>query len=187
MTKYLTILNIIIFQSFILGQTITGSVKDRITNGNLDGVNITIQGTVEGTSTDSEGAFTLDISGLSKDQMIKFQHIGYDELTLPLDSLLTGSNIIMLQPRVLQFEAVETAGIKRKPAIEKDLPQTVAILQAEAFELRAFVDAGDLLATDQSVQIEESLSGRKTISIRGGNADDVFCLLYTSDAADDTP
>ena len=76
MTKYLTILNIIIFQSFILGQTITGSVKDRITNGNLDGVNIMIQGTVEGTSTDSEGAFTLDISGLSKDQMIKFQHIG---------------------------------------------------------------------------------------------------------------
>ena len=88
MTKYLTFLNIIIFQSFILGQTITGSVKDRITNGNLDGVNITIQGTAEGTSTDSEGAFTLDISSLSKDQMIKFQHIGYDELTLPFLSEL---------------------------------------------------------------------------------------------------
>ena len=176
MSKYLKILNIIIFQSFIFGQTITGSVTDRITNGNLDGVNITIQGTSQGTSTDSEGVFTIDISGISKDQIVKFQHIGYDELSLPLDSLLTGSNIIMLQPRVLQFEAVETAGIKRKPAIEKDLPQTVAILQAEAFELRAFVDAGDLLATDQSVQIEESLSGRKTISIRGGNADDVLVL-----------
>ena len=176
MSKYLIILNIIIFQSFIFGQTITGSVTDRITNGNLDGVNITIQGTSQGTSTDSEGVFTIDISGISKDQIVKFQHIGYDELSVPLDSLLTGSNIIMLQPRVLQFEAVETAGIKRKPAIEKDLPQTVAILQAEAFELRAFVDAGDLLATDQSVQIEESLSGRKTISIRGGNADDVLVL-----------
>ena len=176
MSKYLKILNIIIFQSFIFGQTITGSVTDRITNGNLDGVNITIQGTSQGTSTDSEGLFTIDISGISKDQIVKFQHIGYDELSVPLDSLLTGSNIIMLQPRVLQFEAVETAGIKRKPAIEKDLPQTVAILQAEAFELRAFVDAGDLLATDQSVQIEESLSGRKTISIRGGNADDVLVL-----------
>ena len=176
MSKYLKILNIIIFQSFIFGQTITGSVTDRITNGNLDGVNITIQGTSQGTSTDSEGVFTIDISGISKDQIVKFQHIGYDELSVPLDSLLTGSNIIMLQPRVLQFEAVETAGIKRKPAIEKDLPQTVAILQAEAFELRAFVDAGDLLATDQSVQIEESLSGRKTISIRGGNADDVLVL-----------
>ena len=107
MTKYLTILNIIIFQSFILGQTITGSVKDRITNGNLDGVNITIQGTSKGTSTDLEGKFTLDISGISKDQIIKFQHIGYDELIVPLDSLLIRSNIITLQPRVLQFERSE--------------------------------------------------------------------------------
>ena len=71
MKKYFTILNIILFQSFIWGQTITGSVKDRITNGNLDGVNITIQGTSKGTSTDLEGKFTLDISGISKDQIIK--------------------------------------------------------------------------------------------------------------------
>ena len=176
MKQRLTIFTIILLQSFIWTQTMTGSVKDRITNGNLNGVNITAEGTSQGTSTDVDGSFNLDISGLSQDQMIKFQHIGYDELVLPLDSLLNGPKIITLQPRVLQFDAVETAGAKRKPAIEKDLPQTVAILQAEEFELRAFVDAGDLLATDQSIQVEESLSGRKTISIRGGNADDVLVL-----------
>ncbi len=176
MKQRLTILTILLIQSIIWTQTMTGSVKDRITNGNLNGVNITAQGTSQGTSTDVDGSFNLDVSGLSQDQMIKFQHIGYDELVLPLDSLLNGPKIITLQPRVLQFEAVETAGVKRKPAIEKDLPQTVTILQAEEFELRAFVDAGDLLATDQSIQVEESLSGRKTISIRGGNADDVLVL-----------
>ena len=176
MKQRLTIFTIILLQSFIWTQTMTGSVKDRITNGNLNGVNITAEGTSQGTSTDVDGSFNLDVSGLSQDQMIKFQHIGYDELVLPLDSLLNGPKIITLQPRVLQFEAVESAGAKRKPAIEKDLPQTVAILQAEEFELRAFVDAGDLLATDQSIQVEESLSGRKTISIRGGNADDVLVL-----------
>ena len=176
MKQRLTIFTIILLQSFIWTQTMTGSVKDRITNGNLNGVNITAEGTSQGTSTDVDGSFNLDVSGLSQDQMIKFQHIGYDELVLPLDSILNGPKIITLQPRVLQFDAVETAGAKRKPAIEKDLPQTVAILQAEEFELRAFVDAGDLLATDQSIQVEESLSGRKTISIRGGNADDVLVL-----------
>ena len=70
MSKYLKILNIIIFQSFIFGQTITGSVTDRITNGNLDGVNITIQGTSQGTSTDSEGVFTIDT-------------VSYTHMTLP--------------------------------------------------------------------------------------------------------
>ena len=106
---------------------------------------------------------------------IEFKHIGYDKIVLSIDSLRSNQNVFM-QPRVLQFEAIETAGIKRKPAIEKDLPQTVSIIQADAFALRAYVDAGDLLATDQSVQIEESISGRKTVSIRGGNADDVLVL-----------
>ncbi|GIT57266.1 MAG: hypothetical protein Ct9H300mP18_06950 [Candidatus Neomarinimicrobiota bacterium] len=106
MTKYLTILNIIIFQSFILGQTITGSVKDRITNGNLDGVNITIQGTERYLNRFGR-CIHFRYIGSFKRSNIKFQHIGYDELTLPLDSLLTGSNIIMLQPRVLQFELLK--------------------------------------------------------------------------------
>ena len=43
------------------------------------------------------------------------------------DSLRSNQNVFM-QPRVLQFEAIETAGIKRKPAIEKDLTQTVSII-----------------------------------------------------------
>ena len=75
MKQRLTILTIFLIQSFIWTQTMTGSVKDRITNGNLNGVNITAEGTSQGTSTDVDGSFNLDISGLSQDQMIKFKHI----------------------------------------------------------------------------------------------------------------
>ena len=128
-----------------------------------------------GTSSNIEGVYSLDFKNITNDQFVEFKHIGYDKIVLSIDSLRSNQNVFM-QPRVLQFEAIETAGIKRKPAIEKDLPQTVSIIQADAFALRAYVDAGDLLATDQSVQIEESISGRKTVSIRGGNADDVLVL-----------
>ena len=159
----------------LLGQTITGKISDKVTDANLSGVNITIIGSEIGASSNSDGTYELDISGLNTSQKIKFQHIGYDELTFTISELRVASDIKM-SPRVLQFEAIETAGARRKAAISKDLPQTVAIIQAEEFELRAFVDAGDLLSTDQSIQVEESLSGRKTISIRGGNADDVLVL-----------
>ena len=159
----------------LLGQTITGKISDKVTDANLSGVNITIIGSEIGASSNSDGTYELDISGLNTSQKIKFQHIGYDESTFTISELSVASDIKM-SPRVLQFEAIETAGARRKAAISKDLPQTVAIIQAEEFELRAFVDAGDLLSTDQSIQVEESLSGRKTISIRGGNADDVLVL-----------
>ena len=157
------------------GQTITGNISDKVTDAKLSGVNITVVGSDIGVSSNQDGTYELDISGLNLSQKIKFQHIGYDELTYTISELNLSKNIKM-SPRVLQFEAIETAGAKRKAAIAKDLPQTVAIIQAEEFELRAFVDAADLLSTDQSIQVEESLSGRKTISIRGGNADDVLVL-----------
>ena len=159
----------------IRDRVIEGSVSDKITGIRLSGVNIIIVDKNAGSSTDSNGEFSLDTKDLNSSQIIQFKHIGYDQFRISLDSLMSQSNIL-LQPRVLQFGAIETSWIKRKPAIEKDLPQTVSIIQSDAFALRAYVDAGDLLATDQSVQIEESLSGRKTVSIRGGNADDVLVL-----------
>jgi len=161
--------------SFYYSQIISGTVTDKITGARLSGVNILIVDTDRGVSTNSNGEYSLNIDETVSTQLVQFKHIGYDEKLISIGNL-DASAEVFLQPRVLQFEAIETAGIKRKPAIEKDLPQTVSIIQSDAFALRAYVDAGDLLATDQSVQIEESLSGRKTVSIRGGNADDVLVL-----------
>ena len=166
-----TLLNFSLYSS----QNITGYVADKLTDAKLSGVNISIVNTDQGTSSSIDGVYNLYFENINDDQLIEFKHIGYDRIIIRADSLKSKPNVLM-QPRVLQFEAIETAGVKRKPAIEKDLPQTVSIIQADAFALRAYVDAGDLLATDQSVQIEESISGRKTVSIRGGNADDVLVL-----------
>ena len=173
--KRFLVLIIFISETMLWTQSVSGTVSDRVTQGSLSGVNITIAGSDRGASSSENGTYEIDISGFDINQQIKFQHIGYDELLLTISELTTSTDVKM-NPRVLQFEAIETAGAKRKASIAKDLPQTVSILQAEEFELRAFVDAGDLLSTDQSIQVEESLSGRKTISIRGGNADDVLVL-----------
>ena len=173
--KRFLVLIIFMSETMLWTQSVSGTVSDRVTQGSLSGVNITVVGSDRGASSSENGTYEIDISGFDINQQIKFQHIGYDELLLTISELTTSTDVKM-NPRVLQFEAIETAGAKRKASIAKDLPQTVSILQAEEFELRAFVDAGDLLSTDQSIQVEESLSGRKTISIRGGNADDVLVL-----------
>ena len=122
------IITALINASFCFGQVVEGSVSDKITGIRLSGVNIIIVDKNAGSSTDSNGEFSLDIKDLNSSQIIQFKHIGYDQFRISLDSLMSRSNIL-LQPRVLQFEAIETSGIKRKPAIEKDLPQTVSIIQ----------------------------------------------------------
>ena len=50
------------------------------------------------------------------------------------------------------------------------------MLESKTFEIRGFIDAGDLLKTEHSIQVEEDLSGKKTVSIRGGNPDEIVVM-----------
>ena len=84
---------------------------------------------------------------------------------------------IYLQSRVIPLEGVRVEGERvQNMEIEKDIPQTVSLIKARKFETRGFVDAADLLRTDHSIQVAEELSGKKTVSIRGGNPDDTIVL-----------
>jgi outer membrane receptor protein involved in Fe transport len=155
---------------------ITGVVRDMNTYRELRNVNIFIRGTGIGTTTDFSGNYALRVPSPRSDMIVVFRHIGYEPREIPLDSLAR-FNQVLLQPRVIPLRSVtieEERGTQLE--IERDLPQSVALLEAQEFEIRGYVDAGDLLRTDHSVQVKERLSGRKTVSIRGGNADEVVVL-----------
>lgn len=156
--------------------TLSGVVLDVNTHREVRAVNIIIKGTTFGTSTDLGGRYSLRLPGLDRNVIVVFRHVGYEPREIPLDSLIAMKQVYM-QPRVIQLpeEQVEAEGAKR-PDIAKDLPQPVSIIDAKSFEIRGYVDAGDLLKTDHSVQVEEELSGKKTVSIRGGNPDEVVVV-----------
>ena len=156
--------------------TVTGVVRDRNTLAKIRGVNIIVRGTHLGTSSDYAGRFTLSIPASAPKAVVEFRHVGYDVRAIPLDSLRS-LKTVYLQPRIIQLPgvAIEERGAG-KLEIERDLPQTVNVLQARDFEIRGYVDAGDLLRVDHSVQIDEQLSGKKFVTIRGGNADDVVVM-----------
>ncbi|MEL6823540.1 MAG: TonB-dependent receptor plug domain-containing protein, partial [Calditrichota bacterium] len=83
---------------------------------------------------------------------------------------------VFLQERVIPLRTVDVEATAAPLDIARDLPQTVSVLDAKNFEMRGYVDAGDLLRTEQSVQVEEVLSGKKTVSIRAGNPDEVIVM-----------
>jgi len=156
--------------------TLSGIVLDINTHREIRAVNIILKGTTIGASSDLNGRYFLRVPDLERRYTVVFRHVGYEPKEIPLDSLLTMKQVY-LQPRVIQLPDVEieAEGIERLGII-RDLPQTVSVIDARNFEIRGYVDAGDLLKTDHSVQVEEALSGRKTVSIRGGNSDEVVVL-----------
>ena len=155
---------------------ISSVVRDLNTHKEIGNVNIIIEGTQIGTVSSFTGKFTLVIPAQYAKNTIIFRHIAYERLRIGVDSLLTLRHVY-LQPRVIQLQDVEIVEVgPQRMEITRDIPQPVSLVESREFEIRGYVDAGDLLRTDQSIQVEEELSGKKTVAIRGGNPDDVVVL-----------
>lgn len=155
---------------------VSGKVRDRNTYREILAVNIFIKDTSIGTTSDFSGRFRLRIPAPAADAVVIFRHVSYEQFEIAVDSLRSLS-FVDLQPRVIPLERVEIEEpALKKLQIDKDLPQTVSLIEAKNFEIRGYVDAGDLLRTDHSVQVDEELSGKKTVTLRGGNADDILVL-----------
>lgn len=174
--NFITII-LLIFSQLVVAEelVVTGKVRDINTHNEIPGVNIFIKDTSVGTASDFAGRFTLKIAKPNLQQLITFQHIGYYSRDIRLDSLKTLRNIY-LQPRVIPLKGLEIEAAGTNLEIKKDLPQAITLLGAENFEIRGFVDAGDFLRSEHSVQVDEAVSGKKTLAIRGGNPDEVMVL-----------
>jgi TonB-linked SusC/RagA family outer membrane protein len=82
--------------------TVTGEVTDAEQGGTLPGVNIVVQGTQIGTTTRSDGSYTLDVP--SDQETLVFSFVGYQQTEVPIDGR---SEInVQLQPAVTAMEEV---------------------------------------------------------------------------------
>ena len=155
---------------------ISGVVRDLNTHREISNVNVFIKGLAKGVVTDFAGRYELRVAANNRRTLVVFRHVAYEPREITLDSVAT-MRYVYLQPRVINLGTmtIERESANR-PEIAKDLPQAVSLIEAKNFEIRGYVDAGDLLRTDHSIQVEEELSGKKTVAIRGGNADEVVVL-----------
>ncbi|MEJ1222769.1 SusC/RagA family TonB-linked outer membrane protein [Sediminicola sp. 1XM1-17] len=88
----LTFLVAIVFGSSLMAQTITGTVSDQ--DGPLAGVNVVIEGTSIGTSTDFDGNYV--ISNVNSNATLVFSYIGYKTTAIPVNGK-SQINVILSQ------------------------------------------------------------------------------------------
>ncbi|SHG06576.1 TonB-linked outer membrane protein, SusC/RagA family [Fodinibius roseus] len=94
-------------------QTVSGTVLDASENEVMPGVNITVKGDPQtGTSTDSEGAFSLEVSSLNDTLEVSF--IGFQTKDVPIGGRTTLE--IVLQPQAIMGEdvVVTAFGVQRE-------------------------------------------------------------------------
>jgi len=142
----------------------------------ISGVNIFLPGTSIGTTSAPDGHFSLILAEFRRADTLFFQHIAFDTLRLEVEDAARQS-IFYLQPGIIRTNRIVVTAHQDAPGVARDLPQSYTVIKSERFEIQGYIDAGDLLRTEQSVQVDEELSGKKTITIRNGNSDDVIVLF----------
>lgn len=152
-----------------------GKIKDANTHREISGVNISIEELNLNTFSNATGHFFLRVVKPEPEMLVTFQHVAYDTLQMTIEDVLSRS-VVYLQERIIPVPPVEVESIEEQLEANKDIPQTVSVIDARVFDLRGFIDAGDLLRTDHSIQIDEDISGKKAVSIRGGEPDEVIVL-----------
>lgn len=153
---------------------VRGKIRDANTHRPVTGVNVILEDGGYVSFSDAAGRFF--VSARDSGSMVTFHHIAYDTLRLPVSAILKSPTIEM-QGRLLSIAVIEVEGQARRPEIRKDLPLLFSRIEARSFEMKGYIDAGDLLRSDHAIQVDETIDGKKTVSIRGGDPDEVTVLF----------
>ncbi len=137
------ILLLFLCQNIVFGQNlkITGKVTDQA-NEALPGVNILVEGTNKGTTTDASGKYTIDAPG---DASLVFSYIGYVNQSVKINARSIIEVKMVQEEKNLNEVVVTALGIKREA---KTLGYATATVNA------------DEISTNRSPNVVSSLQGK---------------------------
>ncbi|MDG2432107.1 SusC/RagA family TonB-linked outer membrane protein, partial [Flavobacterium sp.] len=133
---------VLLFPFSILAQnTINGTVLDNVTKQPIPGVNVNVQGTIKGVSTDFDGKFQL--SNVKKGDAIVFSFIGYKNTVVTYSAQKALMVVLEEDQNQLQEVVVQVGyGSVKK----KDATGAVTVLTAKDF------NKGPVTSADQMIQ-----------------------------------
>ena len=124
----LTALVPMLLYSAVWGQTdktITGKVTSADDGSGLPGVNVIVQGTTKGTTTDVEGNYTLQLT--QGENMLVFTFVGYQTVTVDVSTRTTAD--VTLESDVMALEEVVVVGYGTQRV--KDLTSSIVTVRTE--------------------------------------------------------
>ncbi|QYJ68668.1 SusC/RagA family TonB-linked outer membrane protein [Flavobacterium litorale] len=154
--------------SALAQSTVTGNVSDSATGQPIPGVNIIIEGTTTGSSTDIDGNYTL--TGVTEGSRIVFSFIGFANQTIDYTGQST-IDVVMQEDATLLEEVVV---IGYGTTTKKDATGSLTTVKADDFNKGAITTADQLL-TGRAPGIRITSNGGQpdaapNIRIRGGSS-----------------
>jgi len=172
--RYFVLFLVLLFQLIQAGTTgkIVGTVTDAENGDPLIGVNIVLEGTSLGSSTDPDGYYSIINVPPGKYRMSVF-YIGYatmsiENLSVNVDRTTTQN--ILMQTEVLTGQTVVVEA--ERPAIELDRTHSSAVVSAEVVEYMPVTDITEVIELQAGIVSEGG-----ELHFRGGRAREVTYIV----------
>ncbi|WP_162845342.1 SusC/RagA family TonB-linked outer membrane protein [Flavobacterium arcticum] len=154
--------------SVLAQSTLTGNVSDSATGQPIPGVNVIIEGTTNGTTTDIDGKYTL--MGVAEGNRIAFSFIGFANQTIEYTGQATLN--VVLQEDATQLQEVVVIGYGT--TTKRDATGSLTTVTTKDFNKGAITSADQLL-TGRSPGVRITSAGGQpdsapNIRIRGGSS-----------------
>ena len=118
----------LLFSIAAWGQTekiVTGKVTSSDDGGGLPGVNVVVQGTAKGVTTDAEGSYSIQLTPV--ENTLVFTFVGYKTVTVDVTNKTTAD--VILEGDVTSLEEVVVVGYGTQR--EKDLTSAISTIKTE--------------------------------------------------------
>ncbi len=170
----IVVLSFIVFKLSFAGTTgkIVGTVKDKETGTELVGVNIVLEETALGASTDTEGYFMI-INVPPGNYNLKVFYIGYTTLSIENVKVSidrTTRQEIQISPEILMGQTVVIEA--ERPVIEMDRTYSSAVVSAEVVEYMPVTDVSEVIELQAGIVSENG-----QLHFRGGRSREVTYII----------
>ncbi|MCF2517774.1 TonB-dependent receptor [Dyadobacter sp. CY351] len=167
MKRYILLLFVFAaFKSFAQQRILNGKVTDAVSGEALPGVNVSVKGTRQGTLTDADGKYALN---LIKGETLVFSFVGFSaqEVKISTDNQYD----ISLQPSSQQLGEVQVVGSRNANRTKLDSPVPVDVI-----DLKPLLESAPQVSITQLLQyVSPSFH-----SVNGSNAGDAGSALNLS-------
>ncbi|HCQ14930.1 MAG TPA: TonB-dependent receptor, partial [Cryomorphaceae bacterium] len=163
-------------------QVLNGKVLDASTNEPVIGANIVIKGTVNGTTTDINGTFSLNTKGVQLPFAVEVSFIGYRKETMEVTDLRSGITVKLSEDKEMLGEvSVIEQRLSQK---QRESALTVEALDNLAIKETPAANFYEALGNLKGVDLTSASIGFKIINTRGFNSTSPVRSLQIIDGVD---
>ena len=167
-------------QAGIAGK-MAGIIKDQNSGEPLAGVNVTIEGTLLGASTDMDGYYVI-LNIPAGNYTVHFSYIGYRDLSFENIRIvpdLTKRLDVELTEAALELEE-EIVVVAERPFFEQSATNTVRVLDAEEIQRVPVKGVNQIVSINAGVVVADGNGGdldNAVINVRGGRGNETLVVI----------